>query len=110
MSANRFAYVWRYTIEPGRRSEFLAAYNPGGEWTRLFARDPAYIETLLLHDVEDQNRYVTVDFWKSRADRDSFRQRYVLEFDDLDRKCEAFTREEHFLGDYVEVGDASAGE
>lgn len=107
MASERFAYLWQYTIEPARRSEFLAAYNPRGEWARLFSADPSYIETMLLLDVEDENRYVTIDFWKSKADRDSFRERYSIEFDGLDARCEAFTREERFLGDYVEVVDTS---
>jgi len=108
MASERFAYIWRYTIEPSRRSEFLAAYNPRGEWAQLFSRDPSYIETVLFHDVEDENRYVTVDFWKSKADRDSFWKRYSVEFDGLDCRCEAFTTEEQFLGDYLEVCKESA--
>lgn len=106
MMSERFAYIWRYTINPDRRSAFLAAYDPGGEWTRLFSRDPSYIGTVLLHDAENENRYVTVDFWKSRADRDSFRERYSAEFESLDSRCEAFTEDEQFLGDYVEVVEA----
>lgn len=109
MATQRFAYIWRYSIEPARRSEFLAAYDPTGEWARLFARDPSYIETLLLLDAEDDNRYVTIDFWKSRADRDAFRKRYSVEYVELDAKCDAFTREERFLGDYIETVDTSPG-
>ena len=108
MASERFAYIWRFTIEPGRRSDFLAAYDPRGEWVQLFSRDPSYIETVLLHDVEDENRYVTIDFWKSKADRDSFRERYSVEFDSLDRRCEAFTKAEQFLGDYVDIYEVSA--
>lgn len=103
MPSERFTYVWKYTIEPGRRQEFLEAYRPGGEWAQLFARDPSYIETKLLQDSRDENRFMTIDIWTSRAERDSFRKRYAAEFDDLDRRCEAFTLEESFVGDYVEI-------
>ena len=108
MASERFAYMWQYTIEPSCRSEFLTAYNPEGEWAQLFSRDPSYIETKLLQDIAYENRYVTVDYWKSKADRDSFRKRYSDEFDDLDNRCEAFTREELFMGDYVEIDDTAA--
>lgn len=108
MASERFAYIWRYTIDPRRRSEFLAAYDPRGEWAQLFSRDPSYIETVLLHDGEDENRYVTIDFWKTKVDRDSFRNRFSAEFDGLDHRCEAFTYEEQFLGDYFEVCKESA--
>jgi hypothetical protein len=108
MASDRFAYIWRYTIDPTTRSDFLAAYNPKGEWVRLFSRDRAYIETKLLEDADDENAYVTIDYWRSKADRDSFRERFAIEFDSLDSKCEGFTKDERFLGDYVEVGDDSA--
>lgn len=105
MASRRFAYIWRYTIEPARRSDFLAAYKPTGKWTRLFSRDPSYIETVLLQDDEDENQYVTIDYWESRAGRDAFRQRFSDEFEKLDRTCEDFTRIERFIGDFVEVTD-----
>jgi hypothetical protein len=108
MASERFAYIWRYTIDPARRSDFLAAYNPRGDWAQLFSRDPSYIETMLVQDVEDEYRYVTIDFWKSKVDRDSFRERYSVEFAGLDSRCEAFTKDEQFLGDYLEIVEASA--
>ena len=107
MAFERFAYIWQYTIDPTRRLAFLAAYNSGGEWAKLFSRDPSHIETMLLQDDGDQNRYVTIDYWKSKADRDSFRERYSVEFESLDSKCETFTKEEQFLGDFLEIGEAS---
>ena len=107
MASERFAYIWRYTINPAQRSDFLAAYNPKGEWAQLFSREPSYIQTVLLEDAEDETQYVTIDFWKSKADRDSFRKRFSVEFDSLDSKCEAFTKEEQFMGDYLEIGEDS---
>lgn len=103
MAQERFAYVWRYEVDPELRREFLAAYNPAGEWVQLFSRDPAYIETKLLQDVDDDNVFVTIDYWKSKAQRDLFRERFARAFDSLDNKCETFTRHEQFLGDYTEV-------
>lgn len=107
MASERFAYIWQYQIEPSRRSEFLAAYGPGGDWVELFSRDPAYLETKLLRDVANENRYLTIDFWKSKADRDSFGARYSDEFDELDGRCEVFTQQEEFLGDYIEFDDTA---
>ncbi len=108
MTSERFAYVWRYTIDPDHRSAFLAAYNPTGEWAQLFSSDPSYLGTSLLEDVDHQDRYVTIDYWKAKADRDAFRERYADEFNKLDSRCEAFTREEEFFGDYLEVEGAAA--
>jgi len=101
MAPKRFAYIWQYSIKPASRQDFLAAYNPSGEWAQLFSRDPSYIGTVLLQDDDDENRYLTIDYWISKADRDSFRERYSVELDSLDRKCEEFTKEEQFLGDFL---------
>ena len=103
MKSDRFAYIWQYLIDPVYRGEFLAAYDSQGEWARLFSRDPSYIETMLLQDPEEENRYVTIDFWKSKADRDMFQKKYTIEFDRLDSRCESFTTKEQFLGDYLGV-------
>ena len=108
MTTERFAYIWQYTIDPAHERAFLAAYGPQGEWVRLFSRDPAYIETLLLRDDERKDRYMTIDYWKSRSERDAFRERYSVEFEDLDSRCEAFTREEQFIGDFQEIGVVSS--
>jgi heme-degrading monooxygenase HmoA len=108
MPSGRFIYIWQYEIEPARRSDFLAAYNPGGHWAQLFSLEPSYIETVLLQDIEDANRFMTIDYWRSRSDRDAFRERYSIEFADLDSRCESLTREEKFIGDYTEMDGAPA--
>lgn len=105
MVPNRFAYIWQYAIEPTHRAAYLEAYKPDGEWAELFSRDPAYIGTVLLQDDEDEDRYVTIDYWNSKADRDAFRRRFSNEFESLDSRCEAFTKEEQFLGDFVSYGE-----
>ena len=104
MASERFAYVWEYRIDPNCRSQFLAAYRPDGEWARLFSKDSSYLGTKLLQDVADEDRFSTIDFWVSEAARDAFRERYAAEFDELDRRCEDFTRQERLVGDYVEIG------
>ena len=108
MVFKRFAYIWQYTIESASRTAFLNAYEPKGEWAQLFSRDPSYIETVLLQDEEDANRYVTIDYWESKSDRDAFRERYSVEFSRLDSRCEEFTAEETFLGDFLEVVEPSS--
>jgi len=103
MTASRFAYIWAYAIDPRHRADFLAAYHPGGEWARLFRSDPAYLGTRLVQDAADPDRYLTIDYWSSQDARDAFRMRHRADFDALDQRCEAFTLDETFVGDFVEV-------
>lgn len=100
MIPGNFVYMWQYVIKSSCREAFLAAYNADGAWTELFSRDPAYFGTILIQDTENQDRYVTIDFWRSAADRDAFRERFRDEFDALDAACESLTLEERCLGDF----------
>lgn len=107
MTSKRLVYIWTYTIDPACREEFLAAYKPDGDWAQLFHRDPAYLGTRLLNDADDAERFVTIDYWTSRSARDAFRSRCREAFDKLDRRCEAFTENETFVGDFIEVDSGS---
>ena len=107
MTSEHFAYIWQYKIRPDSRSEFLAAYRSDGEWAQLFARDPEFVETKLLQDAVESDRYLTIDYWTSQRARDSFRETYASEFEALDEKCEAFTQNEIFVGDFFILGKST---
>ncbi len=100
MASEPFIYIWTYEVRPERRAEFLSAYRPDGDWAELFRKDPDYYRTELFCDSQNPNRFMTLDFWRSRAARDAFRQRYAREFAALDEACEAFTISETNIGDF----------
>ena len=108
MSSQQFVYVWEYTIDSSLRDEFLSAYASDGEWAKLMSRHRGYVGTSLFHDTENGNRYVTVDYWLSKSDRDSFRTAFSDEYDQLDQKCERFTATEVFIGDFFVVGSSDS--
>jgi len=98
--AGDFVYVWEFRVREERLPEFLAAYGPQGEWERLFRRDSAWLGTELLCDADDATRYLTVDRWRSRADRDAFRREFAADFEELDRRCEELTALEVPIGEF----------
>lgn len=102
-----FACVWEFRVQPASQDAFEAAYGPGGEWARLFARDPQYLGTWLLRDAQEAGRYLTVDHWRSRDARDAFLGRHRSDYDALDARCEALTVSERALGDYELEGDVT---
>ena len=65
-----FAYLWEYRVEADQLTEFLRLYGPDGEWVRLFREAEGFVETHLLRDAGDRGRFVTIDYWVSRAARD----------------------------------------
>lgn len=99
-----YCYVWSYEVRSERIEEFREAYGDGGEWVRLFRRDPEYLRTILLQDRVGQGRFMTLDFWTSREACRAFRERFAEEFEALDRACERLTVAE------VQVGEFDAAE
>lgn len=95
-----FAYIWEFIVNENHLDEFLQFYKPDGAWVTLFRKDENFIRTELLHDAANPLRFLTIDYWQSQGARDEFRWRYADEFARLDEHCAAFTRAEHFQGDF----------
>lgn len=102
-------YVWEYAVKPSRLSEFETGYGEGGDWVRLFRRDPTYLRTDLLRDRDEPNRFLTIDYWTSREACLAFRDRYRDEFDALDARFDSLTLRERHLGDFEVFGADLAG-
>lgn len=101
----RFTYLWEYIVKADCLVQFRQAYGPDGDWVQLLSQSDGFIKTELLHDIENPNRFLTIDYWESKEARDRFRIQFAGKFDALDEACEAFTIEERFLGD-LEVDGA----
>ena len=99
-----YAYIWEYIVRENCLAEFEAAYGPGGEWVQLFRRAEGYLRTELLRDRGKPNRFVTIDYWTSRAAWETFRERFTAEFDALDARCEGYTESEREVGTFLLAG------
>jgi 8-oxo-dGTP pyrophosphatase MutT (NUDIX family) len=91
------AILWEYRVKAGREAEFEAANGRGGDWERLFRRDPGYRGTELLR-VSSPRGYITIDRWVSGAAFEGFLKRHRKEYDALDRRQAALTEREMALG------------
>ena len=94
------AYMWEFHIRKEFRAEFERIYGPDGEWVALFKCSKGYIGTQLHHDINNSERYFTVDLWESKDEYDAFRRERAPEFDLLDKKCNLMTDEEVFIGEF----------
>jgi heme-degrading monooxygenase HmoA len=90
--------IWEFHVYPSKRRKFELAYGPNGEWVGLFHAVRGYIRTTLIRDLAAPNRYLTLDYWQSRRDYESFRQKNAQAYSAIDRKCEALTSREIELG------------
>lgn len=96
------ATLWRFRVPPTERPAFEQAYGADGDWARLFARADGYAGTELLR--QDDGAYLTIDRWCSLADYERAKTTLADDYAALDRRCEAYTSDETWLGLYTIVG------
>ena len=71
-----------------------------GRLGKVFRRHARYLGTRELRDVSAMRIYVTMDSWESRSAYEEFRERWAVEFGELDRECVGFTMRKKGLIDY----------
>jgi quinol monooxygenase YgiN len=96
-----FAYIWEFKVKPDSVDEFLKLYGPDGDWVQLFSRAVGYVRTELHRDIHHPSRFVTVDYWESKAHLERFRRDCVSEFDVIDTMGEALTESEERIGEFT---------
>jgi len=89
--------LWEFRVKAGSEAPFEAACGRGGDWERLFRRDPGFRSTELLR-VSTPRGYITIDRWASAAAFEAFLKRHRKDYDALDRRMAALTEREMALG------------
>jgi hypothetical protein len=102
---NGYIYIWQYDVNSEHESDFVKAYNSGGEWVDLFRKAKGYIRTEFLRDASNPLRFITIDYWDSVESRNKFMDDFSQEFNDMDSKCEKYTSKEIKLGDYFQISE-----
>lgn len=92
------ATIWRFRVPPAMTAEFERAYGPHGDWVRLFRRANGYLGTELMKLGGDDGVYLTIDRWRSENDFGAAKASLAPDYAELDRRCEAYTSEETWLG------------
>lgn len=96
-----FVIIWEFTVQPAHADDFARAYGPDGEWSRLFRQCNGYVATELLHDAEQPERCVTLDYWRLPDNYVAAMARIATEYQALDARCAAWTSSERSLGNFV---------
>ena len=90
--------IWEFYARAGGEPRFEEIYGPEGEWAQFFKSGAGYVGTELNRDGKVPQRYVTLDFWTSRAAYVQFREANLAQYRALDQRCEALTEQEKELG------------
>ncbi len=105
MSRGSWGYLilWEFHVRAGQEQLFERVYGADGDWARLFQRSEAYFGTELVRDAQMPLRYVTLDFWATRAAYADFRAQHRNEYEGLDARCEDMTEKESEIGAFERV-------
>jgi quinol monooxygenase YgiN len=95
--------VWEFMARADKIKEFENYFADSGPWSALFRKNSGYHGTVLLRDLQIPRRYLTIDRWENAALHRAMRERYKLEFEELDRAGEAFTESEKHTGVFEEA-------
>ena len=90
--------IWRYNVRDEYLAEFMKAYASDGDWARMFQRCQGYIKTELKHDIDNPQKFVTVDFWQSHSAFTAMKITISDEYKKLDMQCDAYTFSENHIG------------
>lgn len=93
-----YVVLWRFTTNAP--TELERHYGPEGTWAALFRNSSDYIRTDLLRGAD---HYLTLDWWTSREAYEGFRAAHAAEYARIDAMCEALTKSEEKIGEYVGV-------
>jgi heme-degrading monooxygenase HmoA len=104
-----YAIVWEFQVPPDHVAAFEAAYGPDGDWARLFAGAPGFLEVRLLRSGQQAGRYLTVDRWQSGAAFEAFKSRYASAYHDLDRQLDGLASSEVPVGSFDEIPGHEGG-
>ncbi len=98
---SEFVIVWEFRVRSGKRRAFEKAYGPDGDWALFFRTGQGYIRTELLSARGTPLRFLTLDFWASRADYERFKKITALEYQAIDKRCESLTEKEIEIGQFT---------
>ena len=98
-----FVTIWKYKVEPEKKTEFEELYGDEGDWVKLFKKFPGYIKTDLIKDLNNNGTYLTLDYWVSREAYYNFKKISSGDFSLIDKKGENLTIDEEHLGEFTTV-------
>jgi heme-degrading monooxygenase HmoA len=95
-----FVIVWEFRIRTAKRREFERTYGPDGDWASFFRKGKGFLGTELIRDAHHAERYLTLDFWKSRKHYEQFQRQNQDMYQLIDQRCESLTTQESEIGQF----------
>ena len=98
-----YLIIWDFYIKKDSNEEFERTYGNEGTWSNFFRKGSDYLGTLLIKDMTKENRYVTIDQWKTKEAYETFLERNDEEYKRIDSQCEFLTEQEKLIGYFSDL-------
>ncbi len=95
--------VWEFIARADKIKEFQDYYANSGPWATMFRKNEGYHGTLLLRDLQNPRRFLTIDRWENASLHRAMRERFAQEYQELDRAGEILTEREQHNGVFEEA-------
>ncbi len=102
ISGSEIQSIWQYEVREEFLSAFVTAYGSDGARVRLFRQCPGYIGTQLTRDIQNPERFLTIDYWQSASAFSDMQRIIGKEYAELDEQCQAYTRAETHVGIFTQ--------
>jgi hypothetical protein len=99
--------VREFVVNDEAIGQFKLAYGPGGAWSKLVSRRPGFRGTTLLQDTKNPQRYLTVDFWDTVAQREQMLAECEAEYSSLTATFAGWTESETEVGIFRVLAEAT---
>ena len=102
---SNFVYIWEYNVKKEYLNDFKHSYGPSGTWVAFFKQSEYYLKTELLIDRQNNLKFMTIDYWKSKEKYLEFIKINKSEYDEIDQECNNYTSKEVKIGEFDLIKD-----
>jgi heme-degrading monooxygenase HmoA len=100
-------FVWEFVVKKETQGQFELAYGPGGEWSKLFSRQPGFRGTTLMRDMDNPLRYLVIDLWDSSSLREEMLADQASEYSALEASFDEWVASKTELGIFRVLAEAT---
>jgi hypothetical protein len=99
--------VREFVIHGDMCAQFELTFGPGGAFSELFASKPGFRGLSLMRDVDNSQRYLSVEIWESKARRAEAIEKDQEGFSELDEMLDRLASARTDLGSFRLLAEAS---
>ena len=99
-------YVQTCVVRDEHRGQFELSFGPGGAWSRIFARSPGFYGITLLRNGDEPRRYVVIEVWEDRTQREAAIASNQREYADFLPRLERWIESRQDLGIFTRLAEA----